>query len=554
MPCSECDHTLVYDEKKERLYCPECLDLPVADETQIKEKASAIRKEYLNNSELIVLLEEFGSLRVISGLLHELNAGAFGIPDENRMAFNKFFTPTPIIQTVYKNWDEFNHHFDPDDTDVQDEVEDHIETLLEAGSLLIPILKQIQEDFAAVIELTPVDSDWTEFYANNEFKHTEYWLCSERCKRATVGAREEYRQQFLEQQEIFRTFTKPEKEDIDTVREFGDYWHGFIASLGFSATLDESLQDAFTTYFPDYVTIFDIEELLSCVDKAVEDQLKGRSENDARSGSMDESKLDTCGKHVFGSDWDEVKEYLLVSPSNPDAHPMFFKVSGTQETKLPNWRRSRPVPFDKILYPDFFAFILKFQIFPLLENDGLETSTDVLNDLTAKRGLEFERNISEYLQDQGIEAYHSCKTSKKNENEVDVIFVREGTLYFVETKFVLPTLNMQTQRGIRDVNETFDEKVFQDGPAFDEKVAAWLALDSGFKFTHQERPGENDRVSEEIPSKWGDLDVEMLVVSNFVPSYLEKRGVRFLTDLEFHQWIGYGKDVFIDVLNPPQQF
>lgn len=554
MPCSDCNHTLVYDGEKECLYCPACLGLPVADENQSKQKASALQEEYLNNPKLIGLLDEFGSLRVVSGLLHELNGGAYGMPDENRMAFKKFFIPTPFVKTVYEHWDEFDHHFNPKNTDVQDEVEDHIEALLGAGSTLIPILNQILEDFAAVIELTPIDGDWTDFYANNEFKHTEYWLCSERCNRATAGAREEYREQFLEQQELFRTFTKPDKENIETVREFADYWHGLIASMGFSATLEKSLQSAFTTDFPDSVTIFDIEQLLGCVDNAVEDQLKARGENDYRSCQMDESRLDTCGEHVFGSDWQEVKESLLMSPSNPDAHPMFFKVSGTQQTKLPDWRRTRPMPFNKILYPDLFAFILKFQIFPLLENNGLETSTDVLGDLTAKRGLEFERHVFEYLRDQGFEAYHSCKISKRNENEVDVIFVRDGTLYFVETKFVLPTLNMQTQRGIRDVNATFDEKVFQDGPAFDEKVAAWRDLDPGFEFTHQEGPGENDRVGEEISSEWGELDVEMLVVSNFVPSYLEKRGVRFLTDLELHQWIAYGEDVFIGVLNPPRTF
>lgn len=554
MPCSECNNTLVYDKENERLYCPACLDLPVADENQIKKRAAALREEYLNNSELIGLLEEFGSLRVISGLLHKLNGGAYGMPEENRMDFNKFFTPTPLIKTLYEHWNEFDHHFDPDNADVQADVEDHIEALLGAGSTLIPILKQIQEDFVAVFELSPFTDDWTEFYANNEFKQTEYWLCSERCMRANVGAREEYRDQYLEQQEIFRTFTKPDKEDIETVKEFGDYWHGFIASMGFSATLEKSLQNAFTTDFPSHVTIFDIEELLGCVDKAVEDQLKARGENDYRSCQMDESRLDKCGEHVFGSDWDDMKEFLLVSPSSPDAHPMFFKVSGKQETKLPNWRRTRPVPFNKVLYPDYFALILKFQIFPLLENNGMETSTDVLDDLTAKRGLEFERQVFEYLRDQGFEAYHGCKTSKRNENEVDVIFVRNDTLYFVETKFMLPTLNMQNQRGIRDVNATFDEKVFLDGPAFDEKVAAWRDLDPGFEFTHQEGQERDDRVTEEIPAEWGELDVELLVVSNFVPSYLEKRGVRFLTDLELHQWIAYGEDVFIDVLNPPRSF
>lgn len=89
-------------------------------------------------------------------------------------------------------------------------------------------------------------------------------------------------------------------------------------------------------------------------------------------------------------------------------------------------------------------------------------------ELTAERGLEFERNVYEYLDSQGFEEYYSCKTGKKGGNEVDVVFVKDGSLYFVEVKFVLPTLNMQTQAGIKKVDESFEGKVFQDGPAFDD--------------------------------------------------------------------------------------
>ena len=42
--------------------------------------------------------------------------------------------------------------------------------------------------------------------------------------------------------------------------------------------------------------------------------------------------------------------------------------------------------------------------------------------------------------------------------------------------------------------------------------------------------------------EWKDLDVEMYVVSNVVPSYIEKQNVRFLTDLEFYKWINNGDD------------
>ena len=38
------------------------------------------------------------------------------------------------------------------------------------------------------------------------------------------------------------------------------------------------------------------------------------------------------------------------------------------------------------------------------------------------------------------------------------------------------------------------------------------------------------------------MEIEKYVVSNVVPSYIEKQGVRFMTDLEFYQWIEHGDD------------
>lgn len=55
-------------------------------------------------------------------------------------------------------------------------------------------------------------------------------------------------------------------------------------------------------------------------------------------------------------------------------------------------------------------------------------------------------------------------------------------------------------------------------------------------------------MSARVDPDWEELDVEMLVVPNFVPSHSEKRRVRFLTALELHQWIEYGEDIFIDIL------
>lgn len=549
MPCSKCDHTLIYHEEKHVLFCPACLHLPVADKQHINEKARMLRDQYLNTPEFTGMLEEFGAFRVITGLVNQLNAGAYGMLDENRMEFNKFFTSAPIVKAVYERGDQFDHHFNPDDTE-QTEVHDRIHTITNDGTTLLTVLEQIQEDLTVPIEFTTTRLQWTDFFGNHEFPHSEYWWCSERCLQATIGGRDEIRDEFLDQRTTFRSFTRPDTDNVGTVQDYADAWYGFIVSMGFSATLDDALQNAFTTNLPDHVSIFDIEALFENVDETVSHQLQQRSEGDYRPLSLDESEFDECGEDVFGSEWENVKSRVLVSEDTVDAHPFFFQVTGTQDMQLPNWRRSRTREFNLVLYPDYFSKMLKFQVFPLLENGELDASVDVLPALTAKRGLEFERHVFEYLRTQGLEAYHSCETASGGENEVDVIFVKDDSLFFVEVKFVLPTLNMQTERGIQDVNETFDEKIFQDGPAFDEKVNAWTGLDQGFEFTHQEGPERGDRVTAEIPSEWRGLDVEMLVVSNFVPSYLEKRGIRFITDLELLQWIEYDEDVFIDVLKP----
>lgn len=552
MPCSDCGHTLAYHSGKQVLYCPDCLELPVADEAQIKRKATYIRDQYLNHPTLIQVLENFGSLRVIAGLLHKLNEGATGMTDENRMQFRKFLHPNFFIKHVYANADSFEDQFDPENTDIQDKIEERINSLLDADTVLIPILKQVQEEFVIVFEFTPDYGEWMNFYGSHDFEKSEYWLCSERCMRSTVGAREAIRDEFLAQQEIFRDFSQPDREDIETVREFADFWYGFIVSLGFVATLDDTTQDLFTTEFPEYVTIFDIEDLFSEVENAVAEQLQARGENDTRSLSLEEEAFDECGERVFGDNWDQVKDLILVSESNLDAHPLFFKVTGTKEMRMPNWRQSREVPLTRILYPDYFSLLLKFQIFPLLENGDADSSPVVLAQLTGERGLEFERNVYEYLKSKEIESYHSCKTSKQNGNEVDIIFAYEGTIYFVEVKFVLPTLNMQSQTGIRDVDRTFDEKIFREdkeGKSFPEKVDAWLSLDPDADITHQQGQDRTERVEESLQQDWDMFETEMLVISNFVPSYLTKDGVRFLTDLEFYRWLENGDDVFYGTLH-----
>ncbi|WP_254809749.1 hypothetical protein [Natronosalvus amylolyticus] len=95
---------------------------------------------------------------------------------------------------------------------------------------------------------------------------------------------------------------------------------------------------------------------------------------------------------------------------------------------------------------------------------------------------------------------------------------------------------MQSQQGIQSVDSTFAEKILkhrsESGKPFPEKVCAWLNLDAGSEITYQNGTDQADTVREELNHDFKELDTEMFVGSNFVLSYLEKQGVRFLTDLE----------------------
>jgi len=552
MPCSDCGQVLVYDQGKNSLYCPACRSLSVVESDEINKEVTALQKQYFNYPDLVSLLDEFGSIRIIAELVEDLNEAAAGLQLENRMPFGRMFHTLPILVSVYEDIEEFDSHIDPSDEKAAKEVKEAIEAIQNADTNLVPILKGIQEDFIIPIKIADVQNHWKDFYKNHEFEKSEYWLCTERCMHANVGARDELREDFLQHQEIFRSFEKPETDNIETVQDFGDAWYSLIVSLGFAASLDNDVKTAFTTYFPDHVTIFDIQDLLYKVGKHVTELGFVLDREDFRSVPISESDFDKCGEEVFGEEhWEDVKNLVLVSKETPDAHPLFFKISGTKEEKRQGWRTSRPVPYNRVLFGDYLAKITKFQVYPFLKNGDAAKSTDILDDLTAKRGHQFERFVYEYLlkTKSTSDVYFSCKTSKQQGNEIDVIFTHDGTVYFVECKFMLPTLNMRSQKGIQKINKKFDKKVFKEGEnvngkSFDKKVTAWRALDNEDEILHRPTSDVSKREWTTVPEDWISRDYKMLTVSNFVPSYLKKRGVRFITDLELYKWIENDEDVF----------
>ena len=138
--------------------------------------------------------------------------------------------------------------------------------------------------------------------------------------------------------------------------------------------------------------------------------------------------------------------------------------------------------------------------------------------------------------------------------------VDDGKIWFVEIKFFMPTTAILTSGGVEVINEKFDYKIFKEdterrhsspsGKPFPEKVEAWTELDPEATFTSLVYSEEKGRREKKVKKGWRDLETEMLVVSNLVPSYIEKEGVRFLTDIEFYRWIERDEKVFSEIREP----
>jgi hypothetical protein len=309
------------------------------------------------------------------------------------------------------------------------------------------------------------------------------------------------------------------------------------------------------TYFtklPPEVNVFHIGEFLDRLDNIFTEEQHDKMRDENFIPPLKEEWVDECGEQAFGDNWGKVKEQIIVSEENLDAHPFLFELEVKEERRFPGSRRPRQISKKQLYYPRYFSRLLRLQIFPMLENGDEPSGHDLLSDITGERGKEYERNLYNYLSGKGIECYHSAELTRNEPYEIDLLLALDDRLLFIELKYLLPPIRINEPKGIRILDEKFNLEIFNeepedrhrtaDGNPYPEKVDAWTGLEPGAQFTSQVGPDEDDTEKHEVPEGWDDLEIEKYVVSNVVPSYIEKQGVRFMTDLEFYQWIEHGDD------------
>lgn len=550
MPCSECGHLLLAFYPTEKFLCPRCLDISLENQEIIEEKAERDR-ELLRDENIVQLMEEYDKGHLLLYLMHRLNHASYQLIEERGFPMTQFAYLNYIIKIIYPEpEDKFGDKY----LEQGDELDEEMRTLLSTQSELVPGLNHVEDQFRFCVQY-PFPMPESKFlFGEYALYDSEYRNCLHRNLRSLIGGSKEYLVLFDKTHQEFRDFGVDRSGDPESLEEFAKRSFEFVISLLFIASADEIVSDIYYTSLPDHVTVLDIREFLNRIDAEFSEDDVVLLQDD-RLGWTNEKGLNSAGEEVFGDDWPEVRESIVVSQDNLSAHPFLFEINYELPIKEVPGRPPITVQKTRIVYPRYYSRILQYQIFPILENGDESSGHDLLKQVSTERGPLFERNVFEYLTGQGFECFHSAQISKNYREEIDVLAVNddEEELWFLECKYLLPETNMSRSEGIERLNETFDYKVFKEegaysslptGDPFPEKVDSWLDLEGGDEFTSLNSDPDGDRVTHEFDEDWTDYDHRMFVVSNLTPSYVEKQGVEFLTDMEFMELLEGDESVF----------
>ncbi|WP_254280664.1 hypothetical protein [Haloarcula marina] len=553
MPCEDCGHLLIRKEDSKSLFCPRCRGLPVESQKVVDAKVNWLTKDFFTDEAIISVLQDYSKVNLIYNLFNRLNQMSYGFYNELEQGIpvSEFGYLAYVLNQIYGLED-----FGVELVEERPESTEKIESVIDAYSELIFRLQHARNQFTVCIRKDEFTNRFENFASDYNRFQSEYGLCFRRCLNSVICNDMDAFDDFSYVADVLRAVDKTEAGEEQTSREFGDAWYQVIEQLRFMAGSDDMVGPTYYTKLPEDVTIFDLKEFLDRLDSLFSEEPARKLREEAWVAPLRKQWVESCGRKAFGDDWDQVRDRIILSEDNLDAHPLLFELEFRVKRDLPGSRRPSYVPKKQIYYPRYFSQLLQFQIFPLLRNgDVAESGHQILSELAGDRGTERERNLYDFLTDRGIECYHGAET-QKNKNEVDLVCVRDSSLQIIEVKYLMPPIRINDPDGIRELNEKFDRLIFNEesentsrepeGKPFPEKAEGWKGLEPGEEFRSQVSD-HGEYQQQEVPESWNDLDVEMLVVSNVVPSYIEKQGVRFITDLELYQMVEHGEDVFYDI-------
>ena len=551
MPCSECGHLLFVSLEYEDLRCPNCLDLDVEDEAVLDEKIER-DKDLLREDNQIQLVDNYDKSNLILSLIEHLNRISHEFYNSRRLDYRDFSYMNYLLKIVYSA---DKDQFDDDYLERDGGLDDRIEAAVDSQSRLLSALRHVEEDFRVCLNYPVPQTNEKFLFGEYDIRDTEYRYGHWRCLKSLMGGEEEQKEVFDRASIAVRNFDTTEGDKIENLQEFADTFFEFIIALLFIASADDIVGDIYTTSLPSSVDVFDIKELLSRIDGRFTDEDNNFLLQDETLAVTTLEELNEAGEAVFDDLWPDVEDSIIVGEDNLDAHPFLFRVEVEDVIKQPSGRPPLTRETTRIVYPRHYAQILRYQIFPLLSNGEDPSGHDILSEVSKDRGLDFEEKVHEYLDSQGFDSYYSAEIPGVDSSEIDVLAVNRETeeLWFMECKYLLPALRMETAEGMEELNGKFCHKVFNEkvdewgdptGRPFPEKVESWLSMESGANFRWKDTTADNEEVMVEFRNEWQNLDCRMFVVSNLTPTFVERDGVEFRTDVELVEMVEDEDPVF----------
>lgn len=551
MPCCDCGTLLcvpenVDENESTELYCPECKGLDIESQGVVDVKADWMIEERFPENRIIDPLREYEKPEVIQFLVTRLNWRANKFMNRNGFPLNEFGYLAYLIHNVYQA-DNFGSKSLPS----SGELHDIIDTLRDAYSKLIRTFLDAKYQFVLCERDHPMSDNFDMFVNDYIFHQTEYGLCFERCVSSLLCGDYEHYREFSYVQDNIRSADRTDPDDVETLEEFADAWYPLIMELRLIASADQMVGDVFETRL-ESVTVFDIEEFLENLDQQLSPEEKHLASEKGQAIPLSEECVDKCGKRVFGDQWASIRDQLIVSDQHREAHPFLFQIERYEEYPISGSDETATVPKTSILYPRAFARLLKFQIFPLLNNGNKQSGHSLLKNVNDQQSKQYELNLYNHIKDQSSECYLRPEIDSNDGSEIDLLFLSDDNLFLIEEKFFMPPIKLNKPDGMRVLREKFDLAIFHEEPedrhrspsgkSFPEKVQMWRDVELEDTFSADASSTSSNRTPNVVTTDWKQKTLRKFVISNVVPPYIEKQGVQFLSDLEFYKYIESNMD------------
>lgn len=537
MPCAKCNTPLFVDYNLGDMRCPNCASLSIESPATIRNEVQALR-DYFGEEAMVEFLQQFDKEQLILSLIRLGNKAAANLldPEERGFPVRDFVFSIRFVRQLISE-----DNFGDEQLDLTELPPPKLDTVLTHRFSVLRTMEHLEDQFKYAYPhvSTPGESSFFDQYTIFD---SEFAYCFERNLESLNGAYMANRPEFDKKSLEFHDFDTPSADEIESARDFGRTFHELIVSMSFVMSSSDALNDVFRQSFPEAITLVKLDALLDALDATFSDSALNSLHKTGELGVATWNQLEYAGGTVFGDDWSQVRDHIVMYPGNDTAHPFLFALPLTQETS--QGQALPAIEYDQlfVLYPRHYSRFIRFQMFPQIYDEQGRKGHKILDSIQSERGKPtYERNIHDYLVSEGYQVFHSAEHhSKTQPHEIDLLVVdnSKNEVWFIECKYSLPSVNMDASDGVEKYNKKMNEKIFpESGEAFDERVDWWLSNMVGENFVYQAGKTEEDLDVTRFRDSWGEYNIRRFVVSPVAPSFTVKRGIRFLTDLEFLKFV-----------------